>query len=304
MTLIVGGELVIHDLPRGGSLLDRLTETGATFLFGVPTHAIDLLSELRILSGARLPTLKGFRISGAAAPASVVADLIAHGITPQAGYGMTESCSHQYTHPGDEPRLIIESSGRACAGYEIQIWDAENAAIQLPPGQIGEIGGRGASLMLGYFNDQAATEDSFNSEGWFMTGDLGWVDENGYLRITGRKKDVINRGGHKIHPAKLEALASQHQSIERVAAIPVTDARLGEKVCLAVEFRSGRTASASDLLEHLNRAGLSKFDMPEYFLALDRLPLTASGKVRKIEIVEQVKAGRMTPVAVRWSPTA
>jgi acyl-CoA synthetase (AMP-forming)/AMP-acid ligase II len=299
MTLIVGGELVVHDLPRDASLFDRLIETGATFLFGVPTHAIDLLGEMHRRQTAGLLKLKGFRISGAPAPAQVIKDLIRYGITPQTGYGMTESCSHQYTHPNDDPQLIVETSGRACAGYEVRVWHAENSDIELPPGQVGEIGGRGASLMLGYFNDQPATEDSFNEHGWFMTGDLGWIDENGYLRITGRKKDIINRGGHKIHPSKLEALASRHQSIERAAAIPIADERLGERVCLAVEFRDGKTASPAEILEHLDVGGLSKYDMPEYFLELDTFPLTASGKIRKTEIVEAVKAGRETPVEIR-----
>ncbi|MCZ8310299.1 MAG: class I adenylate-forming enzyme family protein [Magnetospirillum sp.] len=299
MTLIVGGEIIVHDLPKGASLLDRLKEVGATFLFGVPTHAIDLLSEMRGRKALDLPKLAGFRVSGASAPAWVISELLSHGIKPQAGYGMTETCSHQYTHPNDEARLLTETVGRACEGYEIKIWNTENASIEMPVGEIGEIGGRGASLMLGYFNDQTATEDSFNAHGWFMTSDLGWIDENGYLRITGRKKDVINRGGHKIFPAKLEAIASQHHSIERVAAIPVADARLGEKVCLAVEFRNGEKISAKDILEHLNVGGLSKYDMPEYFLELDRIPLTASGKIRKVEIVEAVKSGRQLPVAIR-----
>src|SRR5262249_25314750 len=141
MTLIVGGELVVHDLPRDSSLLDRLGEVGATFLFGVPTHAIDLLSEMQKRRLASLPKLKGFRISGAHSPPQVIKDLLRYGITPQAGYGMTESCSHQYTHPGDDPQLIAETAGRACAGYEVRIWHAENSSIELPPGQIGEIGG-------------------------------------------------------------------------------------------------------------------------------------------------------------------
>jgi acyl-CoA synthetase (AMP-forming)/AMP-acid ligase II len=75
--------------------------------------------------------------------------------------------------------------------------------------------------MLGYFDDQAATEDSFNAHGWFMTGDLGWMDENGYLRITGRKKDVIIRGGYNIYPARIEDLAMRHSGVERVAAVPI-----------------------------------------------------------------------------------
>jgi len=299
MTLIVGGEIIVHDLPKGASLLNRLKVVGATFLFGVPTHAIDLLSEMRGRTSVDLPKLAGFRVSGASAPAWVISELLSYGIKPQTGYGMTETCSHQYSHPNDEAKLLTDTVGRACDGYEIKIWNAENSAIEMPVGEIGEIGGRGASLMLGYFNDQTATEESFNAHGWFMTSDLGWIDANGYLRITGRKKDVINRGGHKIFPAKLEAIASQHQSIERVAAIPVADDRLGEKVCLAVEFRNGKTASPTDILEHLNVGGLSKYDMPEYFLELDRIPLTASGKIRKIEIVDAVKSGREHPVAIR-----
>jgi acyl-CoA synthetase (AMP-forming)/AMP-acid ligase II len=101
--LTSGGELVVHDLPRGHSLLDRLEETGANFLFGVPTHAIDLLSEMRAQSVQRLAAVRGFRISGAATPPQVVRDLMSRGVVPQSGYGMTETCSHQYTLPDDPP---------------------------------------------------------------------------------------------------------------------------------------------------------------------------------------------------------
>jgi acyl-CoA synthetase len=303
--LAVGAELVVHDLPRGASLLDRLIETGATFLIGVPTHAIDLLAELRVRGLSRpggLPGfgITGFRISGAAAPREVVAALLALGVVPQSGYGMTETCSHQYTLPDDDPALIVESSGRACPGYEIRIWRQDDPDREAAVGEIGQIGGRGASLMLGYFDDQAATEDSFNAHGWFMTGDLGWVDANGYLRITGRKKDVIIRGGHNIYPARIEALAMRHPAVARAAAFPVADARLGEKVCLAVMTAPGADIDGAALLAHLDAAGLSKFDMPEYVLLLDEIPLTATGKILKRDLVEQVRAGRLQPQPVRW----
>ena len=302
MALAVGGELVIHDLPRGSSLLDRLIETGTTFLVGVPTHAIDLLAELKSRNLSGLGKLQGFRISGASAPPELIAELLKFGIIPQSGYGMTETCSHQYTVPGDDPKLIIESCGKSCPGYEIRIFDREDPNREVPPREIGQIGGRGASLMLGYFDDQAATEDSFNRDGWFMTGDLGWVDENGYLRVTGRKKDVIIRGGHNIYPAKIEALAATHQAIQRVAAVPVPDQRLGERVCLAVMFWPGKFTPAEDILKHLDESGLSKYDMPEFFLQVDELPLTASGKVRKRDIVYWIAEGRAKPTAVRWRP--
>ena len=295
-----GGELVVHDLPRGGSMLDRLKETGAEFLFGVPTHAIDLLSEMRARGARHLGAVRGFRISGAATPAPVVTELMQCGIVPQTGYGMTETCSHQYTLPDDPPERIADTCGRACAGYEIRIWRQDDPDTETAPGEIGEIGGRGASLMLGYFDDQKATEAAFNAQGWFMTGDLGWIDEAGYLHVTGRKKDVIIRGGRNIHPARIEALALRHDAIEKAAAFPVGDARLGERVCLAVVARGDMRVDPKAVLEHLDASGLSKYDMPEFILPLSEMPLTASGKLLKRELVQRVAEGRVRPLPVRF----
>jgi acyl-CoA synthetase len=299
LALLTGAELVIHDMPRGGSLLDRLVETGTSYLVGVPTHAIDLLREMRARGMTRLGRLRGFRVSGAAVPQEVVAGLIAHGVTPQSGYGMTEACSHHYTLPDDPPERMIETSGRVCPGYAVQVFARDDAERPLPEGEVGQIGGRGASLMLGYFDDQAATEESFNSQGWFMTGDLGWVDAEGYIRITGRKKDVIIRGGHNIFPAKIETLAMQHPGIARAAALPVPDDRLGEKVCLAVMLREGAAPGIEEILHHLDAAGLSRYDMPEYWLVLPEIPLTASGKILKRAVAEQIAAGTAVPTPVR-----
>jgi acyl-CoA synthetase (AMP-forming)/AMP-acid ligase II len=300
MALAMGAELVINDLPRGASLADRIQETGTNFLVGVPPNAIDLLAEMQKRNLSGLGRLTGFRISGSAVPSEVVAGLIRQGIKPQSGYGMTENCSHQYTLPDDDPRLIIETSGKTCPGYELRIFSTEDPDIEVPRGSVGQIGGRGASLMLGYFDDQKATEDAFNAGGWFMTGDLGTLDENGYLRIAGRQKDIIIRGGHNIHPARIEELATRHAAVQRAAAIPVKDARLGEKVCLAVVYRSGMIATPDELLAHLDEVGLSKFDMPEYFVTLDEMPLTPNGKMLKRAITDWITEGRITPQPVRW----
>jgi acyl-CoA synthetase (AMP-forming)/AMP-acid ligase II len=294
-----GGELVVHDLPRGAGLVDRLEEIGAAFLFGVPTHAMDLLAEMRQRGLRRLGAVRGFRISGAAAPAELVADLIRHGVTPQSGYGMTETCSHQYTRPDDAAERIIETCGRACDGYEVRIWRQDDPNTEAAPGEIGEIGGRGASLMLGYFDDQGATEAAFNAEGWFMTGDLGMLDDAGYLRITGRKKDVIIRGGRNIHPAPIEALALRHIGIAQAAAFPVADPRLGERLCLAVVPAGDRRPDPEAILDHLGAAGLSRYDMPEFILWLAGMPLTASGKIVKRELMRWVAEGRVQPQPVR-----
>jgi acyl-CoA synthetase len=300
MALAMGAELVIHDLPRGASLADRILETDTSFLVGVPPNAIDLLAEMRQRGLKGLGRLTAFRISGSAVPSEAVAGLIAQDVRPQSGYGMTESCGHQYTMPGDDARLIIETSGKCCAGYELRVFKDGDPDTEAAPGEVGQLGGRGASLMLGYFDDQAATEDAFNKSGWFMTGDLGTIDAQGYLRITGRSKDIIIRGGHNIHPARVEELATQHPAVQRAAAVPVKDARLGEKVCLAVVCRAGKDVTPADLLTHLDVAGLSKYDMPEYFLKLDEIPLTPNGKMLKRAIVDWIADGKLTPQPVRF----
>ncbi len=300
MALTNGAELVIHDLPRGKSLADRIVETGTTFIIGVPTHAIDLLAEMRQRGMKKLGAVKGFRVSGAPVPPVVASGLIACGVVPQSGFGMTEAGSHHYTLPDDPEAMITDSSGRACDGYEVRIFSRENPEKEIGANEIGQIGGRGASLMLGYFGDQAATESSFNAQGFFLTGDLGFLDDKGYLRITGRKKDVIIRGGHNIFPAKIENLALRHVAVDKAAAIPIADERLGERVCLVVSLKAGATVEAQDLLAHLDQAGLSRYDMPEYFHTMPSLPLTPSGKILKRDIVRLVEAGEIVPEAVRF----
>src|SRR5215472_14261593 len=302
--LSAGGELVVHDLPRGHSLLDRLEETGANFLFGVPTHAVDLLAEMRARGAQRLAAVRGFRISGAAAPPKVVSELLSRGVVPQSGFGMTETCSHQYTLPDEAPERIVETCGRACRGFEVRIWHQDDPDAEVPPDEIGQIGCQGASLMLGYFDDRAANEAAFNAHGWFMTGDLGWMDEQGYLRVVGRQKDIIVRGGHNIYPARIEALALRHAAVEKAAAFPVPDPRLGERVCLAVMARKNMAVEPAAILQHLDVDGLSKYDMPEFILPLEEMPLTASGKVRKGDLVRRVKEGSLRPLPIRFRPPA
>jgi acyl-CoA synthetase len=294
-----GGELVLHDLPKGASLLDRLQETGAEFLFGVPTHALDLIDEMRARGVGRPGRVRGFRISGAAAPPALVAALIEHSMVPQTGYGMTEACSHHYTRPDDPPERIIGSCGRACEGYEVRIFRQDDPDVEAAPGEVGEIGGRGASLMLGYFDDQAATEAAFNAHGWFMTGDLGRLDDAGYLYITGRKKELIIRGGRNIHPAKIEAAAGRVAGIAKAAAFAVPDPRLGERVCLAVVLHPGRELNPAGLRQGLAEAGLATYEMPEFLLPVAALPLTPSGKILRRELSRRVADGDLRPLALR-----
>src|SRR5713226_896813 len=132
-----------------------------------------------------------------------------------------------------------------------------------------------------------------------MAGVLGWLDDRGYLRITGRKKEVIIRGGHNIHPAHIEALALRHKAVEKAAAFGIPDPRLGERICLAVVLHQNLPLDPDDILRHLDRAGLSKHDMPEFILKLTEMPLTASGKIIKRELMRWVAEGMARPQPVR-----
>ncbi|HTP96613.1 MAG TPA: class I adenylate-forming enzyme family protein [Burkholderiales bacterium] len=298
--LACGCELVLNDPPAGARPLDWIVETGATYVMGVPTHAIDLLAEMQRCGLTRLGKVNIFYMAGATIPPETARAFLDIGVTPQNIYGMTENGSHQYTLPGDDVETICSTCGRAAHGYETRLFDQDNSEREVAPGEVGEIGTRGALLMLGYFDNQLATETSFNAGGWFLSGDLGRFDANGNLQIVGRKKDLIIRGGHNIHPARIENLALKHPAVLKAAAFPVADKRLGERVCLAVIVRDGDAVDADMLLAHLDAAGLSKYDMPEYFIAMDAFPLTASGKILKRELVEWTKSGRIAPAPCRW----
>lgn len=154
--------------------------------------------------------------------------------------------------------------------------------------------------MLGYFDDQTATEDSFSPSGWYLTGDLGSLDADGYLTIKGRIKDVVIRGGHKIYPARIEELCLRHDAIRRAAAFPMADDRLGERVCLVIEVDAAAALEPQEVLHHLSKSGLSKFDMPEFFARVDGLPLLPSGKVHKQRLQELVAACEITTEPVRF----
>src|SRR3989304_311456 len=252
--LVSGFELVLNDVPKGKTTLDWVHETGATYIMGVPTHAIDVLAETKRRGYDRLGKVSVFYMGGSAIPRETVRALLDLGITPQNVYGMTENGAHQYTLPDDDTQAIVETCGRACAGYEVRIWSQEDPDVEVARGEIGEIGGRGACLTLGYFDNQNATEQSFNRYGWVPAGGPG------------------GGGGRGV----------------------------GEKVCLAVVPQDAAGIDPQMLLRHLHERGLSTYDMPEYFVAVDAFPLTPSGKILKRELVEGARAGRIKPRSGRW----
>jgi acyl-CoA synthetase len=298
--MIAGMELVVDDPPPGRSKLDWVIETGATYVMGVPTHAMDMLAEQKARGIATLGSVNLFYMAGSPIPPATAEAFLVQGVRPQNIYGMSENSSHQYTHPTDDADTVCSTCGTGGKAYRIRIYDQENPDIEVGTGVVGQIGGMGGCLMLGYFDNQAATEDSFNAAGDFLSGDLGMLDERGNLHVVGRLKDMIIRGGHNIFPAKIEDLAIKHPGVAKAAAFPVPDERLGERVCLSVLATGEGAPPPGDLLRHLFDLGLSKYDMPEFFLEMPEFPLTASGKILKRELAEWAKTGRIKPTPVRF----
>jgi len=298
--LVAGCELVVNDLPDGLSTYDWIEKTGATYCMGVPTHAIDVQAEMTRRGLSQLAGVSVFYMAGAPIPPETAQRFLDMNVTPQNIYGMTENSSHQYTLPTDSVETIISTCGRACDGFEVKLFSETDRDAEVAQGEIGEIGSRGGCLMLGYFDNQTATEQSFNRDGWFMSGDLGRFDENGCLEIRGRIKDLIIRGGHNIHPSRIEALSMRHADVNKAAAVAVADERLGEKVCLALVGQAGCQLDPDQMLAHLHESGLSKYDMPEYFLQVDEFPLTASGKILKRELSRQIADGEQSLTPIRW----
>lgn len=298
--LVAGFELVMWTPGPRRTTLDWVLEADATYVMGVPTHAMDLLSMVRERGLQSLGSVRSFYMAGAPIPRDVAQKFLDMGVTPQNVYGMTENGSHQYTLPDDSSTTIVSTCGRAARGFEVRIFRQDDRDVEAGPGEVGEIGSRGALLMLGYYDNQDATESSFNALGWFMSGDLGVLDDQGCLQVIGRQKDLIIRGGHNIYPSQIEDLAHRQPGIVKSAAFPMPDERLGEKVCLAVVCQPGVELSADDVLQHLHDAGLSKYDMPEYYIRLPEFPMTASGKILKRSLLSWMQENNLEPQPVRW----
>jgi non-ribosomal peptide synthetase component E (peptide arylation enzyme) len=156
----------------------------------------------------------------------------------------------------------------------------------LPSGESGEIGTRGPHVCLGYFRDPERTKETFSKDGWLFSNDLGVLDENGYLRVIGRKKDIVNRGGLKISAREVEEMMLKHPAIQNAVLVGVPDRRLGEKSCAFVVTRSGESLTLEDLVEFLEKLGSAKYKLPEYLRIVAQLPMTPTGKVQKFKLKE------------------
>ena len=194
-------------------------------------------------------------------------------------YGLTETCgTATMCRPDDDLVTIATTCGRAVPGVEVRVMGADGEP--LPPGEAGEVSIRGYNVMRGYFEDVAATKDTVDADGWLRTGDVGVLDERGYLRITDRLKDMFIVGGFNAYPAEIEQTLVRHGAVSEVAVIGVPDERLGEVGRAFVVLRAGASATEPELIEFC-RTRLANYKVPRSVVLVDSLPRNASGKVLK-----------------------
>ncbi len=255
---------------------DEITRAKATWYTAVPTvHQILLARAATDHPGASPPALRFIRSSSAPlAPAVAYRTQKHFGAPVICAYGMTETAHQAASNPlpGEGPRK--DASVGLPTGLQIRITAGGRPATA---GEAGEIWLSGPAVAGSYLNDPQATAAAFTG-GWFRTGDLGYLDADGYLFLTGRTKDMINRGGEKIAPVTVEAALLSDAAILDALAFPVPDAKYGEEVNAAVILQPGRHASQADLQEHC-RARLSAFEVPKKIYFLDEFPRTSKGDV-------------------------
>ena len=196
-------------------------------------------------------------------------------------YGMTECVNITSCRPGDPVALIAQTCGCAIPGNEVIVAGADGR--ELPRGETGEIRVRGQGVMLGYLDDAEATAEAIDSEGWLHTGDIGVMDQQGYLRITDRLKDMYISGGFNVYPAEVEKLLANHPAIAMAAVIGVPDERLGEIGKAFVVLRPGASADEAALVAW-SRENMANYKVPRSFVLVDDLPRNASGKVVKAQL--------------------
>lgn len=289
-SLLPGGSLVMLEAFTAEGAVEMMTKHGVTFLVAVPAMLLDIMKSLEGKPKSALPPLKLFGYAGAAVPRELLLKAREmFGCTIISIYGMSENIGHTCT-PLDAPmELISNTVGTVYPHQEIAILDASRQPC--PTGVTGEIAARGAHQFVGYYGEPEMTAACHTPDDWFLTGDLGLIGEDGYVRIVGRKKEMIIRGGLNIDPREIEDLLRGHPMVRDVAVIGIPDERLGEKACACViPAKPGADLTLADVVTHLRGQGISNQKLPERLEVVSEFPLTVTMKVRKATLREQVVA--------------
>ena len=268
-----------------GLTLQAVAQERATGLYGVPTMFIAMLDHPQ-RAAFDLSSLRTGIMAGATCPIEVMRRVISemHMGEVQIAYGMTETSPVSIqTGPADELELRVTTVGRTQPQLESKLIDA--AGNTVARGEIGELCTRGYSVMLGYWNNPQATADAIDGEGWMHTGDLAQMDEQGYVRIVGRNKDMIIRGGENIYPRELEEFFFTHPAVADVQVVGIPDAKYGEEIVAWIKFHPGHTANELEL-QTWCKSRIAHFKAPRFFKFVDAFPMTVTGKIQKFKMRE------------------
>ncbi len=265
--------------------LSAVAEERATGLYGVPTMFIALLDHPQ-RGEFELSSLRTGIMAGATCPIEVMRRVISelHMGEVQIAYGMTETSPVSLqTGPQDDLERRVTTVGRTQPQLETKIIDIDGNTVAR--GEIGELCTRGYSVMLGYWSNPEATREAIDEAGWMHTGDLASMDEHGYVRIAGRNKDMIIRGGENVYPRELEEFFFTHPAVADVQVIGIPDARYGEEIVAWIKLHPGHATDELDL-QGWCKGRIAHFKTPKHFKFVDEFPMTVTGKIQKFRMRE------------------
>ena len=286
-SVMAGARVVLMERFSAEAALELIEKERVTYIPTAPASIVAMLNSpalgqrdlasLRIVitggASAAVETIKAFQ---AAVPHAKLVEL----------YGMLETGYHCFTRLTDDPLKVNGTVGHCVEEMGLRIIDDDGRDV--PYGEVGEIAAVGPSVHMGYLDNPTANRDAFTADDWFRTGDLGqYADAQGNLRIAGRKKEIVNRGGKKYFPREIEELLYEHPKILQAAIVGAPDPRLGEKNCLCAIVKPGATLALDEVVAFL-KGRVADYKLPEALVVMSDFPMTPTGKIRRPELVKRV----------------
>ncbi len=281
--LLKGGTLVLQERFDPAAVLQAVEQYRVTQLSGVPT-TFQMLAEHSTWAETDLSSLQMLTCGGSAVPSRVLESYESRGLGFSGGYGLTETAPGTTLLQASHSRSKMGSAGLPHFFTDIRIADVQGN--ELPAGEVGEILISGPNVISEYWERAEATAGAFYEGGWFRSGDIGYVDDEGFLYISDRLKDMIISGGENIYPAEVEQAIMELADVESVAVIGIPDEKWGEVPRAVLVLKPGSSLKESDIVSHLS-GRLARYKIPRTAVFLDELPRTASGKIRKAELRKQ-----------------
>ncbi|WP_407146754.1 AMP-binding protein [Bradyrhizobium sp. ORS 86] len=286
LSVYLGGTMILQDIWEAKRGVGLMAREGVTYTAASTPFLSDICDAVK--SGSPQPKcLRSFLCGGAPIPSVLIERAAGElGLKVCSLWGMTEVLSGTLTEPSCAAEKSASTDGRSLEGMEVRIVDTEGNPV--PAGEPGRLLVRGAQMFKGYYKRPELP--TFDSDGWFDSGDLAYMDKDGYIRISGRVKDILIRGGENVPVVEIENLLYKHPAVSAVAVVGFPDARLGERGCAFIVPRSGCTIDLTAVQAYLGEARMAKQFWPERIALVAELPRTASGKIQKFKLRELAAA--------------